>query len=873
MADRVHALHRAGLVSELDVQVALGLGRMVGEARGEALLALALASRATRAGHVCLDLASAATWATDEAGTPHAELPSLAAWQEVLAASPLARGASPLVLERSRVYLRRYWEHERQLAARLAVRVSALEPDVDGPLLRAGLARLFGPGGAPDLQRRAAVVASLRRFCILSGGPGTGKTTTVTKILALLQEQALARRGRPLEVALVAPTGKAAARLRESIEAWRAKLEVTEAVRAAIPTEATTIHRRLGTVPGTVTRFRHGEENPLACEVMIVDEASMIDLPLMARLVAALPATAKLILLGDRHQLASVEVGAILGDLCLAAGPRVSDAFASHAARVAGEALTGGGEGGLADCVVHLEKSYRYAEAPGIRALAEAIHAGDGEEAVRVLRERDLPDVTLAAGAAERSLGPDLRASVVAGYRAFACARETDEVARGLEAYRVLCAHRRGPAGVGTLNAQIEAALVGEGLVRGPGGSPWYDHRPVMVVENDYAVGLFNGDIGVALRSREAGALRVVFGGAPPRELAPSRLPRHETVFATTVHKSQGSEVEEVALVLPEASSRVLTRELGHARQACGPRVRRRGRPPRRRPSRGRARERATGAARGRSRSVERPEHEPRIGVGLARLRAVGFGDHARHVRHLRGEPRELHVDVRVPPAVLVLLADPAEDGALREDVAHVLALERATREVPEQHVERLALEDVLRHERRAVVAGGGVVAEEEDLAVVVGEDRRARGSAEIDAHVDVAPRRGGRHRGARVSGEEVGRVHPRPLLVVPADGEVRPLAVRVVAAREVGDLDRGGILRQDDDGVEAGTPLGLGDGGGLRRRRRRRAGREGGEHERGGGRGAREHPGPDARSPSGRQALRLVQRPLLARSAERVRT
>lgn len=562
MAEHVRALHRAGLVSELDLQVALGVGRVVGETRGEALLALALASRATRAGHVCLELASASTWTCDEAGVVHAELPPLHVWQEVLASSPLVAGSGPLVAEGSRVYLRRYWEHEQRLAASLRRRISVLEPDVDGALLRKGLARFFGESGEEDMQRRAAVVAVLRRFCILSGGPGTGKTTTVTKILALLQEQALARRGRPLDIALVAPTGKAAQRMRESIEAGRAKLEVTEAVRSAIPTEATTIHRRLGAIPGVTTRFRHGESSRLACDVMIVDEASMIDLPLMARLVSALPEDAKLVLLGDRHQLASVEVGAILGDLCLAAGPRVSDGFAAHAAEVAGESLAGAGEGGLADCVVHLTRSYRYAEAPGIRALAEAIHAGDPAEAVRVLRDGDALDATLATGPGDKTLGAPLRASVVEGYRAFATAKDPSAVARGLDAYRVLAAHRLGPTGVHVLNARIEAALVAEGLVRGPGTSPWYDHRPVMVVENDYGVGLFNGDIGVALRSPGAEALRVVFGGASARELAPSRLPRHETVFATTVHKSQGSEVDEVALVLPAADSKVLTREL-----------------------------------------------------------------------------------------------------------------------------------------------------------------------------------------------------------------------------------------------------------------------------------------------------------------------
>ncbi len=559
MADVMSTLRGAGLLSELDVQVARGLARLCGERSEDAVLAAAVVSRATRAGHVCLELSRAGAFATDEAGEAKATLPSAEAWRDVLVKSALvgdgARGDRPLVLDGDRLYLRRYFTYERRLAEALAKRIGPLEEGIDGAKLREGLDRLFPrlASGERDCQRLAALVAVTRRFCIISGGPGTGKTTTVTKILALLQEQALAVRGRKLHVLLVAPTGKAAQRLRESIEASRASLAVTEDVRALIPSDATTIHRRLAPIPGSTTRFRHKAENPLPCDVLLVDEASMVDLPLMTRLVEALPDAAKLILLGDRNQLASVETGAILGDLC---GPArevgFSRGFAQKLFELVGEEVpVAEGAGGLEDCVVQLEKSYRYGDRSGIGALARAVNAGDGDEAVRLLTSGDHADIALVP------FGDGFRRSVVEGYRGFVAERTADGATAALNRYRVLCAHRRGELGVETLNPAIEAALVESAGLRA--GRDWYDHRPVLVVENDYAVNLFNGDVGVALRDELTRELRVHFG---ERELAPSRLPRHDTVFAMTVHKAQGSEFDEVAFVLPEKGSKVLTREL-----------------------------------------------------------------------------------------------------------------------------------------------------------------------------------------------------------------------------------------------------------------------------------------------------------------------
>ncbi len=571
MTDALTSLRDAHLLSELDVQIARGLGRLVGETRPDALLAAAVVSRATRAGHVCLDLTRAESFATDETGASQAALPALEPWLEVLGTSGLvgsgARRDTPLVLEGSRLYLRRYFSYECRLAELLARRIGEVETKVDGALLREELDRLFGPvprGG--DLQRVAALVAVARRFCIISGGPGTGKTTTVTKILALLQEQAVAVEKRKLHILLVAPTGKAAARLRESIEGAKAGLACEAAIKALIPSDATTIHRRLSPVPGTTTRFRHKAENQLPCDVLLVDEASMVDLPLMTRLVEALPEHARLILLGDRNQLASVETGAILGDLC---GPAravgFSRGFVKKVFELVGEELpVREASSALDDCVVQLERSYRHDEAPGIAALARAVNAGDAEVAVQLLTSGDYPDIALRPGATEKGLGVELRRSAVEGYRAFLSSEKTDPLraAAALGRYRVLCAHRRGPFGVEQLNPRIETALQEERLLKATGAA-WYDGRPVLVTENDYAVNLFNGDVGFAMRG-ERGELAVHFVGADgsDRVLAPSRLARHETVFAMTVHKAQGSEFDEVAFVLPGEGSKVLTREL-----------------------------------------------------------------------------------------------------------------------------------------------------------------------------------------------------------------------------------------------------------------------------------------------------------------------
>jgi exodeoxyribonuclease V alpha subunit len=579
----------ARVISSLDVHVALTLGRLAGEESHAVMLAAALASRAVERGHVCVDLARIpALGLSDDDGAPvlHEALPAVASWLAALRASSLVSDGSaltPLVLDNGgRLYLRRYADYQRALAGRLR-ELAAAEVAVNDSLLAASLERFFPRAlgsEAPDAQRLAAVLALTRRLAVISGGPGTGKTTTVVKILALLQEQALAS-GAALRIELVAPTGKAAARLAESVCERVEGLPCSEAVRAAVPRSAATIQRQLGFQPNVPSRFRHDASRPLAADAVIVDEASMVDLATMAKLVLAMRPDARLVLLGDRDHLASVEAGAILGDIFgPRREPRYSRAFAARAQPLLGAPLAHGcsvepthpavGEApsGLGDSLVELTESYRYRSHSGIGALARAVNAGDADAALAVLAgETAMPYGEVALRPLDEArplaeLGVTLTEALAGYFRASA----PDERLAELNRFRILCPHRRGALGVEAINALVERYLRDRGLIVLDG--PYYDGRPLLVTQNDYALGLFNGDLGVVVA--QAGSRRVHFTARDasatlepgPRALPPERLPPHETVFAMTVHKSQGSEFDRVALLLPQHPSPILTREL-----------------------------------------------------------------------------------------------------------------------------------------------------------------------------------------------------------------------------------------------------------------------------------------------------------------------
>ena len=440
---------------------------------------------------------------------------------------------------------------------------------VNHALLREGLERFFpAPAGAAetDWQKTAAETAVRKTFCVISGGPGTGKTRTVAVVLALLLEQSA---GRPLRIALAAPTGKAAARLQESIKQLKTTLPCDEAIKARLPEATFTLHRLLGGVPGSA-RFRYNPDNPLPFDVVVVDEASMVDLALMARLFEAIPPAARVVLLGDKDQLASVEAGAVLGDICAGVEEAVDRSRARQS--VASFSTPPSGDGGYADrdaaalagCIVELKKNYRFGGDNGILAVSRAINSGAAAKALASFSNADekREGVCRAGLPAPERLKPQLRELVLDGFSEVLRARDPLAALRALGRFRILCALRQGPYGVEALNRLAEEILAEAQLI--PARERWYSGRPVMVTRNDYQLKLFNGDVGIILPDAATGEARAWFLGVDNalRGVAPLRLPEHETVFAMTVHKSQGSEFEEVLLVLPDRDSPVLTREL-----------------------------------------------------------------------------------------------------------------------------------------------------------------------------------------------------------------------------------------------------------------------------------------------------------------------
>ncbi|WP_074012048.1 exodeoxyribonuclease V subunit alpha [Candidatus Sodalis sp. SoCistrobi] len=563
---------RLRLWRPLDVQFALMLAT---PAEPALMLACAQLSADAGAGHTCLPLALLTPERLFDGRMPPlaqqawllAGSPSQADWQHRLLASPAVSDGSrptPLVLDNQRLYLQRMWRDEGAVAQFF----NRARPPMDGDEARiaAVLARYF-PGDAAviDWQKIAAAVAITHPVALISGGPGTGKTSTVAKLLAALLQLS---DGRRLRMLMAAPTGKAAARLSESLGLALQRLGLDEEQKQRLPREAITLHRLLGAQPNS-QRMRYHRGNPLHVDILIIDEASMVDLPMMANVIAALPPQARVIFLGDRCQLSSVEAGAVLGDICQFAEAGYSPARRAQLARLTGFTLPAGGDGngyGVADSLCLLRKSYRFDEGSGIGRLANAINAGDGKGALGLLQAGTAADVDytpLRAAADYQRLLDDC----VSGYRDYLQrVRGQDAPAAILDSFnrfRLLCALREGPFGVAGLNDRIEQALSRAGLLSLGNVGRGYAGRPVMIVRNAPSLGLYNGDIGILLREDEQ-TLRVHFslpnGGI--RAVPLSRLPEHETAFAMTVHKSQGSEFQHTALVLPNQIVPVLTREL-----------------------------------------------------------------------------------------------------------------------------------------------------------------------------------------------------------------------------------------------------------------------------------------------------------------------
>ncbi|WP_285446060.1 AAA family ATPase [Xanthomonas sp. fls2-241-TYG-148] len=691
------ALQRAGSLRTIDLALAQSLQRLEPDTHGDVLGAAALASLAVASGHAGLDPARVSVLLDPRDGPPPT-LPTPADWQRTLAASRWvaeptpdepAAADCPLVLEHGLLYLRRYREYERRLAQGLRRIAAHPQPAFDAAALVPLFAQLF-PQASPlsseegarragegtqlpvpstDRQAQAAALALRRALLLVTGGPGTGKTTTIARLLLLRIAQALharhsgvataagvgntsageatqhpASRGAsapppsasttapvsPLRIALAAPTGRAAERMAESLRGAVARAiasGVDPTLADALPTGASTLHRLLGVIPDS-PHFRHDADNPLPFDLIVVDEASMVDLPLMCKLVDAVADGTQLILLGDADQLPSVEAGDVLAAILQAAGPgdalQQDDAQALQpllgnlsgdvTPKAATPATTH--SGGLAGHRVHLLRGYRQAEDFALAPLADAVRAGDADTALALLRSGTLAGVHFHEdGEDPLALGRD---ALLAHWRALADAHDPAAALREAGRLRLLTAVRAGPQGARGLNARIEQLLAesGSGARRLGSASPWFQGRLLLITENSYRHGLFNGDVGICLRSeaspfsersdtnapsersdastvtarsdaatssgpshsigtanradpvadrRAQGPLVAWFegdGDGQVRGFHPAALPAHESAFAMTVHKAQGSEFDTVWLQLPTRDARVLSREL-----------------------------------------------------------------------------------------------------------------------------------------------------------------------------------------------------------------------------------------------------------------------------------------------------------------------
>jgi exodeoxyribonuclease V alpha subunit len=515
----LQTFNEAGVLDVSDVRVADGICVLGKESDERVVLAVALLVRGLRSGSVCIQLATIAS----DIGADDMPWPEPAGWVAAVRDSALLGHVLHLYNERL-LYLDRYWREEKQVCDDLlALQVS--KPTSDVPASE----RLF-PAGFEE-QREAAEIALAQAVTVLTGGPGTGKTTTVARLLALLAERAqLAGAPRP-RIALTAPTGKAAARLQEAVQLEVAKLDPTDRARLG-GLQAMTLHRLLGSRPDTSSRFRHNRGNRLPHDVIVVDETSMVSLTMMARLLEAVRPDARLILAGDADQLASVEAGAVLADLVDGISARTDMRVAT------------------------LQTSHRFGESIGL--LAEAIRVGNPDSALELLHSGgehiEFIEADDASDVLRSVLLPHaLRLREVALYGA-------DDVAlTTLDEHRLLCAHREGPYGVRHWNRQVEQWISEE--TGQPPWSEWYPGRPLLVTANDHGLHIYNGDTGVVV-ARADGLRAVIAGAGGPLDFATSRLSEVETLHAMTIHKSQGSQADEVTVLMPSADSRLSTREL-----------------------------------------------------------------------------------------------------------------------------------------------------------------------------------------------------------------------------------------------------------------------------------------------------------------------
>ena len=539
-------------------------------------LAAAILSRVVRSGDSCLDLEAVAGDLFGSA-LDHVQTPGLQEWISALLSS-IAVGRPgqqrPLILDsKNRLYLYRYWQYEKSLATAIAGRVARPVSDMDPAACRRALARYFPKTAAhaPDWQKVASVIALSNYFSVITGGPGTGKTFTIARLLALYCE--LNPRSE-LRIHLAAPTGKAAAQLKASVAAAKSRLGIDSEITAHIPDDVHTLHRLLRVIPGNTGYFYHAD-NPLPTDFLVVDEASMVDLALMSRLMAALPPDARLVLAGDKDQLASIEAGSVLGDICHRARPAgYSKSLSRWYEKFSGEPLPenlvsrAGTTAPMSDTIAVLRSNYRFGTESGLGALSRAVRSGEARNVLELLVDPGEAAVQWVDYQSRTDVDQLLTGALMAGFQGYLQAETARLAMQKMRRFQVLCALKRGPYGADGINRMTEAVLAGNALIDldEAGDGRTYRGRPVIITRNDYDMQLFNGDIGLVWSEDGPGAdaLNTYFPEADGgiRKIWPYRLPAHETVYAMTVHKSQGSEFDHVMLVLPPQDNELLTREL-----------------------------------------------------------------------------------------------------------------------------------------------------------------------------------------------------------------------------------------------------------------------------------------------------------------------
>lgn len=557
----------AGELRLFDLQFATKISQVNGAAFPELSLAAALASNRLANGDTCVALSEVerfGLYANPELQSVQQKPPVVSRWRDILLDQKVVGepgDTCPLILDKdNRLYLGRYWGYEQSLLGSLKELMTSALPSVDKNRLTKTLAQFFQQSPEIDWQCVAAATAVLNRLCVITGGPGTGKTYTVAAILSLLEEQTI--NGKPPKIALAAPTGKAAARLTESVHSvlnsgGKIKGEYQDI-------EAVTLHRLLGLWPGKV-KGRFHRDNPLPHDVVIVDEASMVDLPLMARTFEALSPSCRVVLIGDKDQLASVESGMVLGDIC---GGIREARFGEEACRrlseVSGLQLPVYPHPGrtIADHIVHLQKSHRSIDSGGISALAKSVNVGDASACLKLLQSETHSNLTLLPHNPE-NIDSTLVDTVVPVYRIIHQTNDPLKALNEMSSVCVLCALKKGRSGAEGINRRVETLLSGAEVRTHDLNREYYSGKPIMIIENNTVQNLFNGDHGLVLTDSDTQELRVYFNGEHgPRSFTPGRLPEHQSFYAMTIHKSQGSEYNTVVVVLPGEDSPMLTREL-----------------------------------------------------------------------------------------------------------------------------------------------------------------------------------------------------------------------------------------------------------------------------------------------------------------------